>query len=197
MTGAELFRLQGEFDITVGAERLFHAISLVADDDDQARRSRLPRGVENMLDHRPPACCVQHLGQVGLHPLALSSGKDDGGGGHGDWWLRGDGMEVSRCLLSDKGTWRRGEYCFRVRSRIPVSTFPLVPLFPCPHAPDRDLNAQSGPASAAYDSSISRSSVVRSDMRRLSASRMASASSRFLDCSSRIFSSTVSWQVRR
>ena len=50
---------------------------------------------------------------------------------------------------------------------------------------------------ASYDNSISRSSVVRSFNTLPSASRIASAKSRFLRCRSRIFSSTVSRQMRR
>ncbi len=46
-----------------------------------ARRFQLPRGVEHMAEQRPSAQRLQHLGQAGVHALALARREDD----HRQW----------------------------------------------------------------------------------------------------------------
>ena len=80
--GAQLLGLQRPVQ-GLARERLAHLLAAVAVDHvDVGRRGDFPRGVDHVLQQGAPGEGLQHLGQVGLHALALAGGQDDDGHGH-------------------------------------------------------------------------------------------------------------------
>lgn len=54
-----------------------HLLRSVADHHAQALGLEPPRRVQDMGQQRPARERMQHLGNVGMHPLALAGGEDD------------------------------------------------------------------------------------------------------------------------
>jgi hypothetical protein len=55
-------------------------VAVVADDDDQVVRDAFPGGGHRVLDERPAADGVQHLGTAGPHSRPLARREDENGG---------------------------------------------------------------------------------------------------------------------
>ena len=78
MPGAKLLALQHPAQGR-RAHRGTYAFAAVAVDDMDERRLECARGVEHMREQRVAGERLQHLRQVGAHPLALARGEDDYG----------------------------------------------------------------------------------------------------------------------
>ncbi len=83
VTCSELLRLQDPVH-GLARERLLHAFAAVSMHDVDSVGLQALRGVEHMRQKRPTRKGLQHLGQIGFHPFALTRGENDDGEGHGD-----------------------------------------------------------------------------------------------------------------
>ena len=60
-----------------------HRRRVIADNHHDPLATKAQRGIDGMVDHRPAANPVQHLGCRRFHSLALAGCENDGGpGGH-------------------------------------------------------------------------------------------------------------------
>jgi hypothetical protein len=83
MAGAKLALLQHHLDRRVMVARgLAHRLGAMPDDHDRPLGLQRRAGLHGMDQQRRPGDPVQHLGQVGIHPRALTGGEDDEGTGH-------------------------------------------------------------------------------------------------------------------
>ena len=82
VAGAVLLGLQRPAHVAA-LEGLQHLLAAVAVDDVRGGGFEAGGGVEHVAEQRPAGERLQHLGQVGLHALALAGGQDHDGQGHG------------------------------------------------------------------------------------------------------------------
>jgi hypothetical protein len=73
VAGAELLVLFNAGD-REGADRLFHPVSLVADDDDGLDGPQRLYGIEHVVKHRSEKDFVQYLGTGRLHSRTFAGG---------------------------------------------------------------------------------------------------------------------------
>ena len=76
MPGTQLRLLHGPRNIG-RIEGRPHHFAAMAENHDQPDWSERTRGIDHMLGQRLAGDRVQHLGQIGMHPLALTGGEDD------------------------------------------------------------------------------------------------------------------------
>ena len=81
MPGAELLGLQHPLDIPVGQRRRY-LLAAVAIDHVDGVGCKLCRRAQHVLEQRLATERLQHLGQVALHPCALTGGQDYHTQGH-------------------------------------------------------------------------------------------------------------------
>jgi hypothetical protein len=82
MAGSQLLHLAHELDPRARARRL-HALGLITRHQDYRPRANQLHRVDHVQHHGAAAHGVQHLGQVGLHALALAGGQNHRGEGRG------------------------------------------------------------------------------------------------------------------
>ena len=75
VTGAQLLGLQRPSQ-RVLVQCLAHPLAAVTVDDVDVRRAHRARGVDDVGQQRASRQRLQHLGQIGLHPLALAGSED-------------------------------------------------------------------------------------------------------------------------
>jgi len=115
-----LLGLQGEFDVRVVREGRLHFLGFVTDDHNLPRDAGLAGRVEHVIDHRPPADFMQHLGERRLHPRALPRSQNHG----------------NRCIHAAKVTPDRKRIQAMPSGRVPYNA--LRPrLTRLPRSPDR------------------------------------------------------------
>ena len=77
VTRSELLLLRDKLELWPLRERLLDLVGAVAHDHRDAVRLQGGGGPENAFDERQAADPVQDLGQLGLHPRALTGGEDN------------------------------------------------------------------------------------------------------------------------
>ena len=81
MAGAQLLRLFDDHDgwaRPLRFDRRPHLLPLITDHDCDVLAGHLLCQIHRVQHHRPPRNRMQHLGQLGLHPLAESGRHHDG-----------------------------------------------------------------------------------------------------------------------
>ncbi len=77
MAGAELLGLDRPLEVGIGKGGA-HPVGAVTDDDHDPPAAGGAGGVEHPGEQGAPGRLVEHLGQLGAHPLAQAGGQHDG-----------------------------------------------------------------------------------------------------------------------